>query len=119
MAVYSTTASFDNGVRTALTSASERTGSPPANPFFYLHGDWTLRFRLIFNVRSSQDRGYGDSGREAHRAESVWSLTRFFFESYNEQALAALGIPARFVQDNHSASRLGVLRGPRYQILQS
>ncbi len=42
----------------------------------------------------------------------------FFFESYNEQAFAAVGITARFVQDNHSASRLGVLRGLHYQIVQ-
>ncbi len=40
----------------------------------------------------------------------------FFFESWNAQAFAAAGIAATFVQDNHSASRLGVLRGLHYQI---
>ena len=40
----------------------------------------------------------------------------FFFESYNRRALAATGIDAEFVQDNHSRSRRGVLRGPHYQI---
>ncbi len=41
----------------------------------------------------------------------------FFFESYNERALcAALGRPMRFVQDNHSRSARGVLRGLHYQL---
>ena len=40
----------------------------------------------------------------------------FFFESWNERALAAAGIDATFVQDNHSRSRRGVLRGLHYQI---
>ena len=40
----------------------------------------------------------------------------FFFESYNRRALQAAGIDAAFVQDNHSRSRRGVLRGLHYQI---
>ena len=40
----------------------------------------------------------------------------FFFESYNRRAFAAVGIDAEFVQDNHSRSRRGVLRGLHYQI---
>ena len=40
----------------------------------------------------------------------------FFFESYNRRELAAAGIDAEFVQDNHSRSRRGVLRGLHYQI---
>ena len=40
----------------------------------------------------------------------------FFFESYNRRALAAGGIDAEFVQDNHSRSRRGVLRGLHYQV---
>ena len=40
----------------------------------------------------------------------------FFYESWNERALAAAGIDAAFVQDNHSRSRHGVLRGLHYQI---
>ena len=40
----------------------------------------------------------------------------FFLESYNEKALADLGIEDRFVQDNHSRSRRNVLRGLHYQI---
>ena len=39
----------------------------------------------------------------------------FFFESYNERALAELGITVRFVQDNHSRSVQGTLRGLHYQ----
>jgi dTDP-4-dehydrorhamnose 3,5-epimerase len=40
----------------------------------------------------------------------------FFFESWNRRALASAGIDAEFVQDNHSRSRRGVLRGLHYQI---
>ncbi|HEY1326868.1 MAG TPA: dTDP-4-dehydrorhamnose 3,5-epimerase [Casimicrobiaceae bacterium] len=40
----------------------------------------------------------------------------FFFESWNKRALAEAGIEADFVQDNHSRSRHGVLRGLHYQI---
>jgi dTDP-4-dehydrorhamnose 3,5-epimerase len=40
----------------------------------------------------------------------------FFYESFNRQALeAALGRPLEFVQDNHSRSVKGVLRGLHYQ----
>ena len=42
----------------------------------------------------------------------------FFFESWNRRALAAAGIDVDFVQDNHSRSRRGVLRGLHYQIEQ-
>ncbi len=43
----------------------------------------------------------------------------FFFESFNQKAFdEALGRPARFVQDNHSSSARGVLRGLHYQIRQ-
>jgi len=40
----------------------------------------------------------------------------FFYESYNRRALAEAGLTADFVQDNHSRSRHGVLRGLHYQI---
>ena len=40
----------------------------------------------------------------------------FFFESWNARAFAAAGIDASFVQDNHSRSAKGVLRGLHYQI---
>jgi dTDP-4-dehydrorhamnose 3,5-epimerase len=40
----------------------------------------------------------------------------FFFESWNRRTFAAAGIDMDFVQDNHSRSRRGVLRGLHYQI---
>jgi dTDP-4-dehydrorhamnose 3,5-epimerase len=41
----------------------------------------------------------------------------FFFESYNAKVFAeSVGIAPTFVQDNHSLSRRGVLRGIHYQI---
>jgi dTDP-4-dehydrorhamnose 3,5-epimerase len=43
----------------------------------------------------------------------------FFLESYNQHALADLGIEQQFVQDNHSSSRRNVLRGLHYQIQQA
>jgi dTDP-4-dehydrorhamnose 3,5-epimerase len=43
----------------------------------------------------------------------------FFCESFNQAAFAqATGLDLRFVQDNHSRSRRGVLRGLHYQIQQ-
>ena len=43
----------------------------------------------------------------------------FFFESFNKRTFAeATGISTEFVQDNHSKSTKGVLRGLHYQIKQ-
>jgi dTDP-4-dehydrorhamnose 3,5-epimerase len=43
----------------------------------------------------------------------------FFLETYQAEQFAAAGICAQFVQDNHSGSRRGALRGLHYQIRQS
>lgn len=40
----------------------------------------------------------------------------FFMETWNARDFEALGISAEFVQDNHSQSTLGSLRGLHYQI---
>jgi dTDP-4-dehydrorhamnose 3,5-epimerase len=40
----------------------------------------------------------------------------FFLESYNERTSAKIGITEKFVQDNHSYSKRGVLRGLHYQV---
>ena len=40
----------------------------------------------------------------------------FFYESWNRRAFAAAGLDVDFVQDNHSRSTRGVLRGLHYQI---
>lgn len=40
----------------------------------------------------------------------------FFFESWNARDFAAVGIDATFVQDSHSRSAKGVLRGLHYQV---
>lgn len=39
----------------------------------------------------------------------------FFMETYNRQKAIELGLPGEFVQDNHSKSSHGVLRGLHYQ----
>jgi dTDP-4-dehydrorhamnose 3,5-epimerase len=44
----------------------------------------------------------------------------FFFESFNHARFEeAVGHPVRFVQDNHSKSTQGVLRGLHYQVQQA
>lgn len=40
----------------------------------------------------------------------------WFAETFNEQTFQAAGLPTRFVQDNQSHSRRGVLRGLHYQL---
>ena len=42
----------------------------------------------------------------------------FFMESWNKRTLTELGIDVEFVQDNHSKSQRGVLRGLHYQLTQ-
>jgi len=42
----------------------------------------------------------------------------FFMESWNRMAFEKAGLPTEFVQDNHSRSAHGVLRGMHYQIEQ-
>lgn len=39
----------------------------------------------------------------------------YFFESYNQQIFTSLGIKERFVQDNQSFSKKGVVRGLHFQ----
>ncbi len=43
----------------------------------------------------------------------------FFMETYREVEYSAAGIDGNFVQDNHSGSVQGTLRGLHYQIQQS
>jgi dTDP-4-dehydrorhamnose 3,5-epimerase len=43
----------------------------------------------------------------------------FFLESYSERTFAEIGIGNKFVQDNHSCSKRGVLRGLHYQVEKS
>jgi len=40
----------------------------------------------------------------------------YFFESYNENVFKQAGIDLRFVQDNQSSSKYGVIRGLHYQL---
>ena len=40
----------------------------------------------------------------------------FFHESYRREVYAELGIPHEFVQDNHSRSRRGIVRGMHFQV---
>ena len=40
----------------------------------------------------------------------------FFHESYRQNSFSELGIPDEFVQDNHSRSRHGIVRGMHFQV---
>jgi dTDP-4-dehydrorhamnose 3,5-epimerase len=40
----------------------------------------------------------------------------YFYESWNEQVFAKAGLKPKFVQDNHSLSSQGTLRGLHYQL---
>ena len=40
----------------------------------------------------------------------------FFYESYNKEVFSKIGLDYTFVQDNHSKSKRGVLRGMHYQL---
>lgn len=40
----------------------------------------------------------------------------FFMETYKESAFAAAGLTDRFIQENHSRSKAGTLRGLHYQV---
>lgn len=42
----------------------------------------------------------------------------FFLETYREDVLEAIGVKQNFMQDNHSRSTRGVLRGLNYQLVQ-
>jgi dTDP-4-dehydrorhamnose 3,5-epimerase len=47
----------------------------------------------------------------------VWRDERgFFFESYHAGRMKECGVDVNFVQDNHSYSKRGVLRGIHYQV---
>ena len=39
----------------------------------------------------------------------------FFLETYQQQLFADYGVPAKFVQDNRSFSKKGVIRGLHFQ----
>ncbi len=60
----------------------------------------------IPDVMLIEPRVYGDS-------------RGFFMETWRADAFAAEGLPTTFVQDNHSRSTQGVLRGLHYQIQQA
>jgi dTDP-4-dehydrorhamnose 3,5-epimerase len=40
----------------------------------------------------------------------------FFMETYSKKSMSALGLAQEFVQDNHSCSRKGTVRGLHYQL---
>ena len=50
------------------------------------------------------------------RPRVMGDMRGFFFESYHAAKFAQLGIRDTFVQDNHSNSRRGTLRGLHYQL---
>lgn len=59
----------------------------------------------IADVKILEPRVFGDS-------------RGFFLESWNKKTFRDAGLPGEFVQDNHSRSAQGVLRGLHYQVKQ-
>lgn len=49
------------------------------------------------------------------KPEAFQDARGFFMETYREDQFETLGLPSRFVQDNHSRSQRGVLRGLHFQ----
>jgi dTDP-4-dehydrorhamnose 3,5-epimerase len=49
------------------------------------------------------------------KPEAFQDARGFFMETYREDQFEAMGLPSRFVQDNHSRSARGVLRGLHFQ----
>jgi dTDP-4-dehydrorhamnose 3,5-epimerase len=49
------------------------------------------------------------------KPEAFQDARGFFMETYREDQFETLGLPSRFVQDNHSRSPRGVLRGLHFQ----
>jgi dTDP-4-dehydrorhamnose 3,5-epimerase len=49
------------------------------------------------------------------KPEAFQDARGFFMETYREDQFEALGLPSNFVQDNHSRSARGVLRGLHFQ----
>jgi dTDP-4-dehydrorhamnose 3,5-epimerase len=50
------------------------------------------------------------------RPKAIHDARGFFLETYHQQKFSDLGIPDVFVQDNHSRSAKGTLRGLHYQL---
>ena len=65
-------------------------------------GNFTLRNTSIQDLLLIETKNYND-GRG------------FFMETWNEQNFEALGLTAKFVQDNRSRSKHGTLRGLHFQ----
>ena len=81
------------------------------------YGHYLLAAARRAGRRLMQRHADRDPRRAASIEPRVFGDARgFFFESWNARAFAAAGIDATFVQDNHSRSRRGVLRGLHYQI---
>jgi len=64
------------------------------------------------SVRPTAIHGLVEIQSEVHQDDRG-----FFLESYNRRRYQELGIDEEFVQDNHSQSKKGVLRGLHYQDL--
>jgi dTDP-4-dehydrorhamnose 3,5-epimerase len=60
-------------------------------------------------------RDFGPSGPKVLHPRIHSDERGFFLESYSEKKYAAAGIRAHFVQDNHSFSLRGVLRGLHFR----
>ncbi len=84
-------------------NGEERLRAIPARPLARAGRPMKVSATELDGVKLIEPRVFGDD-------------RGFFMESWNARAFAAAGLDAAFVQDNHSRSRKGVLRGLHYQI---
>ena len=78
----------------------------------------------FLNVSGNCNQGAIRLQKIATALPGVWELRPdifrdargFFMETYNQAKFAAAGVADQFVQDNHSCSAKGTLRGLHYQL---
>lgn len=72
--------------------------------------------RIAFDVNGMERRETSLPGVLELRPKIFRDSRGFFLETYHEAKFAKLGIGNHFVQDNHSSSVKGTLRGLHYQL---
>ena len=81
-----------------------------------------ISFELLRNTGARDHEGNTNINSQGFnlRIGDFLRRTWVFLETWNERKFRdAAGVDVRFVQDNHSPSRRGVLRGLHYQIKQA
>ena len=112
-----------NGVM--RSTACDRAGLAPLRPWRIALSDYLERAGLLAAARLNRTQR---KGKPMNRLETrldgpilieprvLGDERGFFCETYRRDVFADLGIPEEMVQDNHSRSRKGIVRGMHFQI---